>query len=293
MLHQEIEEAHELLFGVKVDPDRSALAPTGDLDLGLKALGQALRGGGRVCLGLRSGAPPRSGLRDIRLHESLDLTGGEPVTNGALRQLELAACRFEPDERACLSGGELSRAEEIENLRRKPKEADHVTDGRAAPSDAQCNLLLRLTEALVEGPEGLRLLDGIQVRSLEVLDEGKLQELLVAGNLSDDDGDLGQAGALSSPPAPFAGHDRVRSPAIGPDDEGLDHPLGSDRGRELVKPLVEKLASGLESVRPQAGDLDALDALLGAQEGVQAPTEAALLVVTQAIRPRCSRARAR
>src|SRR5262249_30790968 len=78
-------------------------------------------------------------------------------------------------------------------------------------------------------------LDGVQILSLNVLDQRDFEEPIV-GDLLDDDWYGFKAGKLSSSPAPFAG-DKLVAATARPDDDWLDDSIGANGVGEFLHAL--------------------------------------------------------
>src|SRR5581483_4584821 len=153
------------------------------------------------------------------------------------------------------------------NRCRQPQEAQRVGEMAAALADDLRHLLLRVAEALHQLAVAARLLDGIEVRALYVLDEGELGCLLVA-EVAHDCGHVVQRRPLRGPPAPLAGDDLVAtSLAVRQRDNGLQEPPAADGLDELGElALVEGLA-GVAAARMQLVDRHQALLAMGRQPG--------------------------
>ena len=89
----------------------------------------------------------------------------------------------------------LLASSEVQDFFGEFEEAEEVCDRGAVLAGALGHLLLGEAELAGEALVGAGLLDRIEVLALEVLDDGDLHRLLV-GDLTDDGGDGGFAGAL-------------------------------------------------------------------------------------------------
>src|SRR5207237_7103903 len=92
---------------------------------------------------------------------------------------------------------------------------------------------------VTEPPVSERLLDGIQVLPLNVLDERHLEErpFLTVGDLAHGDGDLQQASAFGRAPSAFAGDD-LKAVTHLADDDWLDDPVRLNGPGQLSDPRV-------------------------------------------------------
>src|SRR4029078_10234174 len=94
------------------------------------------------------------------------------------------------------------------HARWKLEQPERVRDRRALTSDLLRDLGLCQAEVLDQGEIGARLLDGVEILALDVLDERHFEQPIL-GDLTDDRRHLEQARALSGPPSAFTGHDPV------------------------------------------------------------------------------------
>ena len=114
------------------------------------------------------------------------------------------------------------------------------------------DLVMREAELFDEAPQPARLLDGVEVGALQVLDQAEDQLLVVAGVAAHDGGHGPQPGQTRGAPPALAG-DQLISVAQGSHQQGLQHAVHADGFRQLAKRLgVETrphlLARGLDLV---------------------------------------------
>src|SRR6266498_3279561 len=105
-------------------------------------------------------------------------------------------------------------------------------DGDARFSYRVGDLLLRVAVTVGETRVALRFFEGMQVLSVEVLDQGDLDDL-VLGNVELDAGHFGQSGLHRGSETSLTSDDAVAPVPDGPDQEGLEHSLGFDRPGEI------------------------------------------------------------
>jgi hypothetical protein len=194
-----------------------------------------------------------------------------------LRQGDLSLRLRDPFEDLRVALRQLADPHPILHLRHQVQEPEQVADGRAVQAQSFGEVILFKPEPFQVVLEPLRLLDGVQVAPLDVLDQGGLEHLLVV-EVDDVDGDGFEAGALGGAEAAFPG-DQLIPVAVGADDERLQHAVLANAGaeaREFV--LVERLA-GLMRVLADAVDRDPRrvgrrGAVVAADQGVQPAAEA-------------------
>ena len=119
---------------------------------------------------------------------------------------------------------EGARGEELLHLVGQLEQPERVGDARPVPADALADLLLRQPELLDEPSIALGLLERVEVRSLEVLDQRQL-EGLGRRDVADHGGDLVQSRELRGPPAALTGDEAVVGP-VPPHEDRLDDALG-------------------------------------------------------------------
>jgi hypothetical protein len=230
-------------------------------------------------------APPLAG-------ERLERAGGEAFARGPLGIAQDLGRILEAEQWPCLTRGQLPGAQEILDFRRELEQPQRVGDGRPRPAHTLGDLLVGEPEALLEGAVGLGLFDRVEVGALEVLDQRELEQLAVVLDLPDHDGDDREPGALRGPPPSLPGDDRVSACTGWGYDDGLDHALSPDRGRELLEPGVVEGDARLEPVGVELRDGQAAHPFLGRQESGEPAPETSFPVGHDS-RPRSSRARAR
>ena len=118
-------------------------------------------------------------------------------------------------------------------------------------------LFLRVPEAIHELTIAKRLLDRIEVRALDVLDDRELEHFGIA-ELSNDAGKLVLLRNLGCAPAPFARDDlKFTRPILqGPQDQRLDHTLLADRVGKILQILLVEGPPGLVGIGMDAFDRD-------------------------------------
>jgi hypothetical protein len=138
------------------------------------------------------------------------------------------------------------------------EKSERVRDARARTTETTRHELLGHTGALQETLVSGGLFHGIEVFTLEVLDEGQL-EGLVTGDLPNDDRDGFEPETGGGSKASFS-RDQDVVIAMLADDQRLNHAVLSDALTELFKGLVVEVLAGLLGVRR--------DSTQGAQEVV-------------------------
>ena len=170
--------------------------------------------------------------------------------------------------------------------RRQRQQAQRVGHVASALADRVCDCLLRMGEILRQPPIGPRLVERRQVRSLQVLDQRKLERLLV-GKLAHDRRHLVQACELGGAPPALAGDDLVsRSSArSGSYQQRLQDAALADRFSQRLEFGLVKSPPRLKRRRAEKLDRDVpacrrrllrgVRIRASAQEGRQSHTQAA------------------
>ncbi len=133
-----------------------------------------------------------------------------------------------------------------EDLGGELEQAQEVGDRGAVLAGALGHLLLGEAEVAGEALVGAGLLDRVEVLALEVLDDGDLHRLLV-GDLADDGGDGGFAGALGGEPAALSG-DELEASGVLADGDGLDDSGDLDGVGEFVEGGFVEVGAGLVGI---------------------------------------------
>ena len=93
---------------------------------------------------------------------------------------------------------------------------------------------MRKSELLDQPLQSLRLLEGVQVLALDVLDQRHRERRLI-GDVAHERGHFTQARLLRGAPSPFAGDDLEAAALDGPHENRLHDALLLDRERQLGK----------------------------------------------------------
>ncbi len=181
----------------------------------------------------------------------------QPVPDRAARQLGLQLGVREAGQHLGVAGGELAVPDPALDLRGQGEQPERVGDRGALLADPLGDLLLGQAQIVDQRLEGGRLLDGVQLLALEVLDEGQLQQPVVR-DLLHDRRDLEQPRDLGRPPAALPRDQLVLPPLDRPDDHRLEHPVLLHRRRQLLQalllePLPRLLPVGHDPVQVQLG----------------------------------------
>ncbi len=132
--------------------------------------------------------------------------------------------------------------------RRQLEQPEHVRHRRPLLSHALPHVLLGQPQVVDQAPEGGGLLDRVQVLTLQILDQGQLQDMLGI-RFPDEGRDLEQTGDLSRAPAPLAGDQLVLALSDGTHDDRLQDALTLDGGGQLLQGLLGERPARLPLVR--------------------------------------------
>ena len=131
----------------------------------------------------------------------------------------------------------------------KPQRIGDVT---SAFADDLGDLFLAVAEFIDQRTIAVRLFERIEIGTLHILDDGKLQRFGV-GRLNDDDGNLVQPGALRRAPAPFASDDleHVGRAAQRSHHDWLNDAAFAQRSGEFVELGCGECTPRITRIRPQ------------------------------------------
>ena len=135
-----------------------------------------------------------------------------------------------------MAGRQLAGREQAAGVVGQFQQAHRVGDMRPAFTDDLGEIVLRIAELGSEPLITERLLQCVEVRTLDVLDNGDFERLLVVG-FDRDDRHVVQGGTLGRPPAPLASDDLVGIGGArhGAHENGLDDAFLTDRVRQLFE----------------------------------------------------------
>jgi hypothetical protein len=118
------------------------------------------------------------------------------------------------------------------------------------------NLFVVEPEFKYQSLVGFGYFEGVEVFSLDVLDQGDFEEVVIS-DVGEDDWHFGKASELGSAETSFAGHQLDGSVHV-PNDEGLNDAVGADGLTKFVEGLLVKYGSWLKRVWFNLGDCQAL-----------------------------------
>ncbi len=184
-----------------------------------------LRVARRVQRGARSSVRGSSGAGV--LGDAFDVTHRESALGDASRGVEAQTVVGDGEQRAGVSERDRAVADESPDAIRQLQYAQEVGDGRAVLADGIGDLLLGERELVDEALVSERLVQGVEVGALEVLDQGEREHFAIVERL-DDGRDLGPAEAGGGAKASLAGDEFEAACRNGADGDGLEEPAGAD-----------------------------------------------------------------
>jgi hypothetical protein len=145
----------------------------------------------------------------------------------------------------------------LAHIVRQVEQAQRVRHMLAALADLRRHRLLRAAETVDQRLVGFGFLDWIQIGALDVFDDRDLEHFAIV-HRTHDCRNCCQPRAARSAPAAFAGDDleHVGVGRIGPHQDRLQHALGADRLRQLLKLRFAERAARLLRVWNDAVDRD-------------------------------------
>lgn len=269
---QGLEQPVEFFSRVEVEDDLALPAALTNLHAGPQSLLEAFLGGSEIGVSSRLG-PRGFGVAGKSLRPSLGVADGEPSGDDGACQLELVA-GIEGDERSSVPHGEVAVDDHLLDGFGKLQETEGVGDRGATSGHFVGDLFLGEAELFDHELVGLRFFDRAQVVSLNILDQGQFEHVLI-GNVLDDGRDLVDGCTLAGAPAPFSGDDLVTG-LRGPDDDRLEDTLFTNRGGELIELVRLEAESRLKRVGVNTIDVDHDQGAAfvdPGEEGIQAFTE--------------------
>ena len=139
----------------------------------------------------------------------LDAADRQALGHDALREPLHRRAVLEGQQRPGMAGAEHPGGNAARHERRQLQQPQRVGDLRAGPPDAAGELVVRAAEVLEQLLVGRRLLEGVELAAVEVLQQRVAQQVVVVG-LLDDGGDRLETGLLGGAPAPLA-HDELEA----------------------------------------------------------------------------------
>ena len=147
-----------------------------------------------------------------------------------------------PEHGAAMAFADPSRLDRALHLGLEIQEAQRVRNGRSRLTDTIGDCFVRQAEQIAKLAVGAGCLHRVQIRPLEVLDEGELELVLLAG-LADHRRDPFEPGELGGAETPLARHEPVAVERLG-HQHGLEDAVGGDAGGELCQASSSKAVRG-------------------------------------------------
>ncbi len=164
-----------------------------------------------------------------------------------IHQQPLLLVRLEGKQDFSMPDGDSPLFEERLRTRLQVEKPHGIRDRRSAFADAFGDLILGESEIAMEAFVGAGLLDGIEIFTLEILDESELQHLAIACR-ADDCWSFGELEFARGTPAPFTSDEFVLVAYL-PNDERLDDATLPNALYEFLEMLAAKLLPWLKRAR--------------------------------------------
>ena len=192
-----------------------------------------------------------------------------------------------------MPGGNRVGLDGLDDLVGQAEQPNTLSDRHPVLPQALAERLLGQAEVAQQPLNRARLLDGVQVGSLQVLDQGQLEALLeaAAATRMDDDRHLGKPGNLGSPQASFAG-DQLETGQAFTNQQRLQDPVHPDGVGQLLQADGIEGAPRLLRVGLDLGDRELqreapprpalgaqlFDVLTRRNQGLEAPSQSAAFI---------------
>jgi hypothetical protein len=183
---------------------------------------------------------------------TLGLTDGEPALCDRARQLDLPLHVIDAEDRAGVSRRDPSCGEKLAHFVRESQEPERIRDRRSIPAYVTTDIFLRERKLFDQLLVPAGFLKGGEVLSLQVLDEGQHEHLLIS-ELARHDWGRRPAEALQGPPSALAGHD-LEVISHRSNYQGLEQTVPTDRFRKLIQRIVRDPRSRLKRIRAHLAD---------------------------------------
>ena len=175
--------------------------------------------------------------------QALNLTHGEAAAGGALGETEAHFSVSNSQQSPSMAGGNPSVLDKVLYALFQFQQPDSIGDRSAILAGPLGDVLLGEMEIGHQTLECARLLHGVEVFALDVLDQRELQGRFF-GDVADDGGNARQGSPLCSAPAALPG-DELEPLAYGPENQRLDDSAHADRARQFLQPLIPEARAGL------------------------------------------------
>ncbi len=214
----------------------AAFAAGAQADLCPQVALQLFKGGAHI--GIEEQLSGGGGRAGAARSQSLDLPNGEAASSGTLGE-QLAGLRVNDSQQsAAVSSSDVSIFNQVLYRLFKLQEPDGVGDGGSVFAGAVGDIFLSELEIGHQPFKCPRLLEGIEIFALNILNQSDL-ECLRLGDFADDCGNARQTRALRRSPAALAGNELVAGP-VRAQDERLDYAARADRARQFLERFFTK-----------------------------------------------------
>jgi hypothetical protein len=206
-----------------------------------------------VGVGIRGRSGLGCGLLAKATDKFLCLSNRQPAGDHHSDQLPLSG-RRRSRKRSSVAFGDVAAGERLLDGRLEVEQSKRVGYGGPGPADPSGYVVLRQAELIGQLPVGASLLHGVEVGTLDILDDRDGQ-LVALGHLANDCRDAFQTGHLSGSDASLTGHELVAIQNLG-DQNGLENAMDGNAGREGLKGFLLDTLARLVWIAPNSGDRD-------------------------------------
>ena len=159
-----------------------------------------------------------------------------------------------------MAGGQLALPNQVPHRFRQFEQAQAVGHVAAAFADDIAEIVLRVTVFGNQLLVAKRLIEGIEVGTLDIFNNGQFQRGAII-HIANEHRDLDQSGALRRPPAPFTGDDLVAPVAGRPHHNGLHNTVLVDGAGKIFQLFRHGCVLIGGSLKPQVHLIPAVTSL--------------------------------
>ena len=181
------------------------------------------------------------------LAQQLRLTDGQPQRNDFLGGLLLLLLGFQLQDRPGVTGGQLALPDALLHLGTQPQQPQSVRHSGAGLPYPAGGFLLGQAVFVHQRLIPQRFFQGIQILTLQILDQRQLHGLLVVG-LDDYRGYVAQVRHPGGTPAPLTGNDLIVAVGHFPHRQGLNDAVNGDGIRQRLQFFLVEVLPGLIGV---------------------------------------------
>ena len=199
--------------------------------------------------------------RVVVLHEFFRRAHRAALADDVLGEQVLFVGRFDPEQHLGVADAQPLVGQPFLHPLVEVEQAHRVGHGRPALADFARDVLLPQAEFGGQPLVGARLFDHVEVRALQIFDQGEFQDLLVA-RLPHDGGRMAQRERPGGAPPALAGDQFVMRAHLA-HDQRLDDPLLPDRLDQFAERIRLEILARLKGAAANVFELDLADHLTG------------------------------